>query len=56
VNLAVWIIKNGASKLVASSPTPNSLLLLFKIRNNMKNLRISIMKAGQLSVKKTEIV
>jgi len=52
VNLAVWIIKNGASKLVASSPTPNSLLLLFKIRNNMKNLRISIMKAGQIISKK----
>jgi hypothetical protein len=52
VNLAVWIIKNGASKLVASSPTPNSLLLLFKIRNKMKDLRISIMKAGQIISKK----
>lgn len=52
MNLAVWIIKNGASKLVASSPTPNSLLLLFKIRNKMKDLRISIMKAGQIISKK----
>jgi hypothetical protein len=52
VNLAVWIIKNGASKLVASTHTPNSLLLLFKIRNKMKDLRISIMKAGQIISKK----
>jgi len=44
--------KNGASKLVASSPTPNSLLLLFKIRNKMKDLRISIMKVGQIISKK----
>jgi hypothetical protein len=44
--------KNGASKLVASSPTPNSHLLLFKIRNKMKDLRISIMKAGQIISKK----
>ena len=51
MNLAVWK-KNGARKLLASQPTPNSLLLLFKIRNKMKDLRISIMKAGQIISKK----
>ena len=53
MNLAVWIIKNAASKLVASSPTPNSLLLLFKIRNKMKDFsRISILEAGEIIRKK----